>query len=139
MLFVLALFSVPFFVSMSTLRSPTPPPKSVMQYASSSPRGNSSAPPAGSFAPPPPGYVHHVVVSHVGPNLLRDPTALSPAVYGLDYYKQAGRRQRACTAADTPACRALAAGDSTHAHCNDSCGRQVLAAAWSSAHTRSRT
>ena len=70
MICTFAFFFAASIMSMSTMRSPTPPPKSVSQFASSA---SSSFGPR--FAPPPPGYINHVIVSHVGPEILRDPEA----------------------------------------------------------------
>ena len=76
---------------LTTPRSPTPPPKRVKQPA---PQPSAHPP----FPPPPPGYVHHVIVSHVGPAFLRDPEVLGAALRGLHYYKQGERHvvEEAC-------------------------------------------
>ena len=68
------------------MRSPTPPPKTVSRSGASS-----SSSSAARFPPPPPGHVHHIVVSRVGPDILRDQELMSAALRGMHYLKQGDR------------------------------------------------
>ena len=68
------------------MRSPTPPPKTVSRSGASS-----SSSSAARFPPPPPGHVHHIVVSRVGPDILRDQELMSDALRGMHYLKQGDR------------------------------------------------